>query len=1370
MSCVARQATRYNGRMSKAAEHPGKHIREKLVGERGLTVADAAKQLKVGRQALSTLLNGNSSLSPDMAKRLETAFGLNAAALLAMQTEFDAAKLTAPETVARFVVPVLEHKARELEQWAERHIHARQRMAVLLRMLVNSTASLSASDFPGNDDAERPGWDGWSVAVAGNPWVPAGKAGWEMGTNKEVRDKAQGDYEKSVKAHTAAEMADITFVFVTPRHWPEKDKWVEEKREEAKWRDVRAYDSNDLEQWLGQSVQAQAWLVNELGKPAEGLMSLDDAWRDFANVVTPSLPKALFDSALASSGASFIEWLRQPPTKPFVVASDSVEEALAFLSVLMDDKVVELQRARDRSVIFRRPGVLQRIAEGTKDFIAIAATDEVARELGRYSGELHAVVLQPRNAAMGEPPDVMLQQLTSEAFRNAFDSTGASLEDVTRWARESGRSLTVLRRRRATNPAIQAPGWVGDAERVKRLIPLSLAGTWDSANESDVREILALTQQVDAGELEERVNELVALADPPLWRASTYRGVGSKIDLLYATQKLATKQVLQRFMELAKSVLSEDDPALDLPEDDQWAAPVYGKQRRFSKALRDSVAETLVLLAVHGDELYAATGFKSKQSVDDLVRGLLHPFDLRTLKSNSRDMPAYAEAAPEVFLELFEKDLKKAEPVSFGLLTPSNSMFGSSPRVGLLWALEGLSWSEETLLPAALILARLATVEINDNLSNKPMASLASIFRPWMPQTAAPLEARVGVLRVICNRYPDVAWRLAIGMLTRMSHIGQYSHKPRWRNDGYGYGQPLRDPAPVRAFLQSAAQMLVQWPAPYDAERLCDLVGIIPSLDEAHVQRVWQIIRNWTGDDGQKALVREKVRQVFLSRRPGRSEPTAVQVQRAKEARDVYDMLQPSDVVARNAWLFRQHWIGDVALEGDEEEKLDTRARDERLRQLRHKAVREVFAVKSVDGLHELARSGKAARALGLAAAEALDGEQLHDVIAQSMRQQMDAALRDVVIGVLLGLQEEGRTKLLDRLASASTEQAMVDLLLLAPFVKETWVRVDKFEEDQQKRYWQKVEPGWFTPDEELQEAVQRLLDAERPMAAFAACEHRLRQSHPKQLYEILRRIARGEDLELRSRKLEVSWITEAFGRITESAEFTVEEKAALEFAYADALYTSRIGEGAERTFPSLERYMEEHPGFYVQLVAYGYKRADSGEDPEEMRVPAERVSEVAGRAIKVLESLSRLPAAGAPAQAYESLSAWIGEVRTRAREVAREGVADYCLGRLLAVEGKGADGVWPGELARKVLEEIASEQIGRGVFFAECNGRGVVARGPGGDQEREMAARYRKWANELRYTHPFVARKVLDELAKYYERLAQRHDEDTQVTERVRD
>lgn len=69
--------------------HPGGFIKRSVLPD-GLTITDAAKVLGVGRPALSNLLNMKASLSPEMALRVEKAFGVKMDTLLRMQTRFDA--------------------------------------------------------------------------------------------------------------------------------------------------------------------------------------------------------------------------------------------------------------------------------------------------------------------------------------------------------------------------------------------------------------------------------------------------------------------------------------------------------------------------------------------------------------------------------------------------------------------------------------------------------------------------------------------------------------------------------------------------------------------------------------------------------------------------------------------------------------------------------------------------------------------------------------------------------------------------------------------------------------------------------------------------------------------------------------------------------------------------------------------------------------------------------------------------------------------------------------------------------------------------------------------------------------------------------
>lgn len=73
--------------------HPGVFIKEEVIDPLDLTVTEAAKILKVTRPALSKMLNGRASLTPEMALRLEKAFGINMDTLTRMQTSFDIARV-----------------------------------------------------------------------------------------------------------------------------------------------------------------------------------------------------------------------------------------------------------------------------------------------------------------------------------------------------------------------------------------------------------------------------------------------------------------------------------------------------------------------------------------------------------------------------------------------------------------------------------------------------------------------------------------------------------------------------------------------------------------------------------------------------------------------------------------------------------------------------------------------------------------------------------------------------------------------------------------------------------------------------------------------------------------------------------------------------------------------------------------------------------------------------------------------------------------------------------------------------------------------------------------------------------------------------
>jgi addiction module HigA family antidote len=1346
--------------------HPGSFVRESVIPA-GMSVKDAAKRLGVGRPALSNFLNGKAALSPEMAVRLEKAFGADRKRLLDMQAAFDRQEQQADErhvAVRAFVPSFLTIKASQIEQWAGSQIDARNLLPVLLRKLVHSTGSdLRQVDFPGYDNAQRKGSDGFVEAGAATPWVPEGKSYWEFGVDQRPGTKAESDYKARLDSVDPAERVNSTFIFVTPRNWPGKTEWENRKKQARDWRALRAFDASDLEQWLEQSVPAQIWLAEQFALPVSGYETPEEAWRRWRTGSEPSLTPEIFAPSIAAYRDTFKSWLGKPSDRPFVVAADSKDEALAFLACLFDDD--DLRQFKDRAAVFTSPATLRMLVASSVPFIPIVLSEDTERELADAHRRLHCIVFRPRNA-VDTKADIALDLLGYDAFRTALASMGIEQNDIARLSRESGRSPTILRRRLSKNIAIKTPAWASDDDRAKTLVPMALIGAWHAEPEAD-REILSYLADRKYETVEDDVARLLGYDDSPVWSAGRYRGVASKIDALFAIARMVTPDDLERFFVAAEYVLSESDPALELPEEDRWAAALHGKKRDHSGALRDGVCETLVILSVHGNDLFQdRLGIDADSRVAILIRKLITPLTLEGLLSHDRDLPRYAEAAPEEFLRIIEEDLGRNAPVVFGLLkqVDRDSFWGSPSRTGLLWALECLAWKPQNLPRVARILAQLSRPKIDDNWTNKPDASLQATFRSWMPQTAASVEQRMKALEMLARSFPDVAWKIGVEQIKPGSRIGHDSYRPRWRSDASGAGQVVTRKE-MYDFSRKALDLLIAWPA-HDERTLGDLVESLQGMPEEDQAKVWELVHQWAATAGEaaKAGLRERIRRYAFTRR-GRNRKLGDATR--DRAREAYDSLRPLDPVIRHGWLFADQWVQESADEL-EEEGFDYRKRDERIDLLRREAMAEIWTGRGFDGVRELLSSSGAAGTVGRYVAACMTGDkQRVDFVRRCLLLTGDIRSKAewCVQGFLFSVEDDDRAIVLRAAAEGLADAEQTRLFVCAPFLESTWHLLGEYGEDVRDGYWKDVFPSWgrHTPAE-ITEMIDRLLEAKRPRAAFHAVHMDFKDIETSRLKRLLLDVATINAEPAGHFKLDRYYISEGLDSLDGRGGVTRDEMAQLEFLFIDALDHSEHG------IPNLESQIAESPAIFVQAVALAFKRSDAGEDQPEWRIEnPERKVAIARAAHRLLDQIKRIPGTDKDGRIdAAALSAWLAEVRRLCKEHARADIGDQYLGQLLARSPAGEDGVWPREAVCQAMEEIASPQIAIGFQTGAYNARGVHWRGEGGEQERELAAKYRSRAERLHFDYPYVG-GVLESIAASYEREAGWQDSEAKITKRLR-
>lgn len=671
----------------------------------------------------------------------------------------------------------------DLTAWANRR-DAQQVLPQLLRRLVHATVGrVIRVGFPAGEGVQLGGWDGVVAVEQGNAFVPDGASAWELSTNQDFRGKADSDYEKRLVDPRGIEPVQSNFVFVTPRRWGRKDEWAAGRRREGVWRDVRAYDADDLEAWLELAPAVHVWISILLGKHPEDALDLRSFWADWSEATRPATTPELILAGRREVVERVHAWLREPPV-PLALQAEDRAEALAVFAASIERLPVEERVAHlSRALVVHTLPAWHRLTASPEALI-LAMVFESSEALARATRGGHRVIIPLGRADSASAATVTVPRLSRDEATTALVALGIPEDRARDLATLARRGIMSFRRRLAVGPEMQQPQWARP-EAARSLLPALFAGAWNAANEGD-RQAVAALAQVPYEEVTDRFIRWSSEPDPPVRRVGDAWSVTSKEDAWSLLARYLTRDDLERFAGVLLDILGTPDPRFDLPEDQRWMAEARGHSPRHSGLLREGVADTLAVMGTRGDTILLAAGLSARDRADHIARRLLERAngDWRLWASLAHVLPLLAEAAPDAFLDGVEGGLGGAEPVLLRMFARPDGdwVFSSSPHTGLLWALETVAWSPEHLGRVAMVLARLARLDPGGTLANRPQNSLCEIYLLWHPQTTASLEQRLRVLDALRGREPDVAWRLLSQLLPEQHGIAHNTARPRWRD------------------------------------------------------------------------------------------------------------------------------------------------------------------------------------------------------------------------------------------------------------------------------------------------------------------------------------------------------------------------------------------------------------------------------------------------------------------------------------------------------------------------------------------------------------------------------------------------------------
>ena len=590
--------------------------------------------------------------------------------------------------------------------------HCAQTLPELVRRLIlaHTANAVEEFDFPGGDSIATGGWDGRLRTPVVSPFFPNGASGWEIGTEKSAPQKAESDYKKRTADPMGLSLKDTVFVFVTPRPWPGRVKWQSDKRASGRWKDVRVINADGLEQWLDSAPAVALWLARQIGKVVSGgIRDLETFWEEWSVGTNPTMIPTLVISGRTRDAEAIQKWIAQRPSI-LEVQGDHPDEAFAFLyasiAILPE---TEKTQALARCVIVENINELRQLTQAFQNYpLIIVAPGECIDAASAATAKGHHVFIGMDAKVIGIRDVLRLSRPQRSIVEKILHGGGLSQAEAQRIARDSGRSIPVLRRHLFRSNAVSAPVWA-NAESAKILVPVLFAGAWNEQKDGDHQVIETLSGMSHDAFLKE-LKPFLSIDDSPIRKVGSVWMLKSPLDAWFLLAPHLTDDSLKLFEQVILAVLTKTDPKYDLETEQRWAAAIYGKSNPYSEWLRTGLVESLVLLAVYGNR---SPHVASTQAFGDhVVRGVFATADKWEAWASVKDVtPLLAEAAPDTFMEAFEQGIANNPKLFQELMQDDPGIFGECRHSGLLWALEGIAWSSEYFARAVNVLSELAKID-----------------------------------------------------------------------------------------------------------------------------------------------------------------------------------------------------------------------------------------------------------------------------------------------------------------------------------------------------------------------------------------------------------------------------------------------------------------------------------------------------------------------------------------------------------------------------------------------------------------------------------------------------------------------------------
>lgn len=1240
-----------------------------------------------------------------------------------------------------------------LEQWPEAKSHdAQTHFPELIRRLLVETPEASEISIRTDDGVSLPGYDGEAIIKEPTKLLPAGRLRFEFGTNKDPNKKANEDYNKRKKTASP----DEVFIFVTPRRWRNKEKWVSKKQAEGSFKEVKALDADDLELWLQLAPSAHIWISEQLNLHPRDAITLEKWWNDFSRSTRPELPLGLFTAGRGEEAKQLRSLISGEP-RSISIRSGLEDDALGFIAAALTDQAEE-ESNDTPPIIIHSAEVWDRVTAhpGTGTLIPLFERPDINRAI--ESGRNIIEILDSNMARRGNV-GIELPRLNRTEATNAFLKAGIEWTQADQLARLARRSIPALVREISCSDRFPPPGW-SNSSSADILSALMLAGSWTENSAYDDLQAISELAGISLDNLESFILDEIQGSDPAIRRVGNVVMFTSPKQAFHELVRKVSLRLASKWAEILCRVLLESDPLEGLTLDQKLTAQLEGKRRTYSSTLRHGLADSLALASAINppatDTNHASC--VAKTVVTNILRHIISNKDHHTWLDIIDVLPLLAEAAPDVFLSTLEDDLYSNDPSIaqlFQVINDPLSLGSPTKQHYLLRALETLSWSSEYLVRIIQILTKLSRYNPLSNLNDTPLTSMATILCGWFHNTSADLQTRLQAIDACHSIDPSTSLELVKKLWPNSSSTVIPSRKPRYQSWDFNDKEVLK--TEWLNFISEMVSRAIAW-AKEDNSIMPWLIEAMTKTSPEDFNKIVDFLEAEAyGDNLDKDIrlyIFEEARNTIASHERHKSACWAMPEEQQVRLRNLTRLLEPIDDLRRHTYLFnRRPDLPETNLTNYEEYQAT-------LQKEQHKALNDFF--NQPDGWEQLAdltKRSESPEKVGWALAT-YNQVDVIDIMFEWLESGNIRLQTAASSWTSCYLKDKGPSTLRKILESKDISEESRRLFVLnIPRASNFWNVLRDFPSDE-NLFWAEAK-FLFAPKEDLNQVIETLHEKRRPWTAINLAYDAIviSGSHEEEdlpdqalLISILKSAATQTPM-----PGEIQEPTSCVGGILdylESLETPIDDMARLEFIYLNLLTDYREPR-------ALSQILSSDPGIFVELVCLVYRGKHE---------PTQRSNEVdskAKHAFSILENWNGFPGYLEDGAVDESIThSWVEEVRKQLSDLDRADIGDSLIGQTFKHAPADAnDGIWPPRYVRDLVELVKSESFDEGIYIGRINSRGAVWRGPDGRQEWILTDKYRDSSMKVQAQWPRTAR-IFRRIAEHYEEEARRWDERAEISQ----